>query len=88
MWRSLGAVGESWSTLAGGKFISSRRRVRLRDVKILSATRRKSTRKSSALPLRQEKLHNFCVKRAGLSFFFPRRLQLISRIPAVQVKET
>ena len=26
--RSLGAVGESWSTLEGGRFISSRRRVR------------------------------------------------------------
>ena len=41
----------------------------LRDVKILSATRHKSTRKSSALPLRQDKLHNFCVKKAGVRQF-------------------
>ena len=42
---------------------------RLSDVKILSATRRKSTRKSSALPLRLERLHNFCVKKAGVRQF-------------------
>ena len=42
---------------------------RLSDIKILSATRRKSTRKSSALPLRLDRLHNYCVKKAGVRQF-------------------